>query len=116
MTTHQDPIVLSYEDTLLRQSDLRLLDSGNWLNDNVISFWFAYLTNTLLPNNGNHFSWLPPELTQLIKSAQYSKEMHHELRTILESGGHLQKNVLFIPLNDGDYAAQRIGGRFSVSF
>lgn len=114
MASRKDPIVLSYGDSLLRTSDLKLLDRGNWLNDNLISFWFAYLTDTFTPKNGDQlFGWLSPEIAQLIKSAQYSKEMHHELKTILESGGYLQKSVLFIPLNDCDFTD--CGGRHLLS-
>lgn len=113
MTSRKDQIVLSYEDSLLRESDLKLLDRGNWLNDNLISFWFTYLTNTLTPKNCGDFSWLSPEIAQLIKSAQHSKEMQHELKAILKDGNHLEKRVLFIPLNDCDYTAH--GGWCSIS-
>ena len=42
-----DPLVLSYGDIALRQSDVDLLavDSREWLNDAVISFAFEYLNN-----------------------------------------------------------------------
>ena len=113
MTAHKDPIVLSYEDSLLRESDLKLLDHGNWLNDNLISFWFAYLTNTLIPTNGKHFAMLPAEIVQIIKSAEHSKDLRQDMRVILESGNYLEKSVLFIPLNDCDYTSH--GGEFSIS-
>lgn len=32
--------VLSYHDSLLRQSDVSLLDAPNWLNDKIIAFYF----------------------------------------------------------------------------
>ena len=35
-------IVLSYFDSLLRQSDLALLEKPNWLNDQIIAFAFQY--------------------------------------------------------------------------
>ena len=35
-----DQIVLSYHDSLIRQSDYLLLDAPNWLNDKVIGFYF----------------------------------------------------------------------------
>ena len=35
-----DPIVLSYHDSLLRQSDVALLEGSNWLNDRIIGFFF----------------------------------------------------------------------------
>lgn len=38
-----DEIVLSFQDSLLRQSDLRLLEEGRWLNDRLIGFMFEYV-------------------------------------------------------------------------
>jgi sentrin-specific protease 8 len=35
-----DPIVLSYHNSLLRKSDVALLEEPNWLNDKVIGFYF----------------------------------------------------------------------------
>ena len=37
-----DPVVLSYHDSILRQSDLVVLEPPNWLNDNMIAFAFQY--------------------------------------------------------------------------
>ena len=106
MTSHKDQNVLSYGDLLLRTSDLKLLDRGNWLNDNLISFWFAYLTDTLNPKNGDqHFAWLAPEMVQFIKATEHDTAMQCELKAILERDGHLQKSVLFVPLNDCDYTS-----------
>ena len=36
----KDPIVLSFQDSLLRQSDVELLDGNRWLNDKLIGFAF----------------------------------------------------------------------------
>lgn len=39
----QGKIVLSYGDCLLRESDLRLLDKGGWINDKIIGFAFEWV-------------------------------------------------------------------------
>lgn len=44
-----DEIVLSFQDSLLRQSDLRLLEEGRWLNDRLIGFMFEYVFFSSLP-------------------------------------------------------------------
>ena len=44
-----DEIVLSFQDSLLRQSDLRLLEEGRWLNDRLIGFMFEYAFFSSLP-------------------------------------------------------------------
>lgn len=35
-----DDIVLSFQDSLLRKSDVELLQEGQWLNDKIIGFMF----------------------------------------------------------------------------
>lgn len=35
-----DEIAVSFHDSLLRKSDLRLLEEGRWLNDRLIGFMF----------------------------------------------------------------------------
>ena len=35
-----DEVVLSFHDSLLRKSDLSLLEDGRWLNDRLIGFVF----------------------------------------------------------------------------
>lgn len=35
-----DPIVLSYHDSLLKESDVSLLAGPRWLNDKIIGFYF----------------------------------------------------------------------------
>ena len=34
-----DKIVLDYNDSLVYESDLKLLNQGKWLNDRIIGFW-----------------------------------------------------------------------------
>ena len=38
-----DEIVLSFHDSLLRESDLSLLQEGRWLNDRLIGFVFEWV-------------------------------------------------------------------------
>lgn len=116
MSSKKDQIVLSYEDTLLRESDFKLLDKGNWLNDKIISFWFSYLTNTFVPRKDKLYLCVSPEITQLIKSAENSDAMFEELKAILSDTYYSSKNVLFIPINDSDYKNYRIGGKLLFEF
>jgi len=103
MASKKDEIILSYEDVLLRKSDLELLNPGNWLNDNLISFWFSYLQNQLIPTQlFTAYCCLCPELSQIIKSAQQSTDMFNELKQILSD--YEDKNVFFVAINDCDYS------------
>ena len=45
-----DPVILSYFDSLLRQSDIALLEKPNWLNDKIIGFAFQYYQEVKIPN------------------------------------------------------------------
>ena len=38
-----DRVVLDYKNSLLKESDIKLLQGSNWLNDTLIGFWFEYL-------------------------------------------------------------------------
>lgn len=40
MAAHKDDIALSFYDSLLKRSDVELLNEGHWLNDRVIGFVF----------------------------------------------------------------------------
>lgn len=35
-----DKVVLSYHDISLYQSDITILENSEWLNDNIISFYY----------------------------------------------------------------------------
>ena len=48
-----DPVILSYFDSLLRQSDIALLEKPNWLNDKIIGFAFQYYEE--VNTNSNFF-------------------------------------------------------------
>ncbi|KAH0564399.1 hypothetical protein KQX54_011883 [Cotesia glomerata] len=64
----QDKIVLSYHDSLLRNSDVFLLKDSHWLNDAIIGFYFEYLEQTLESNdNSKNIKLFSPEVTQLLK-------------------------------------------------
>lgn len=47
----KDQIVLSYHNSLLRQSDFSLLDPPHWLNDRVIGFYFE--SDNLIDSRSN---------------------------------------------------------------
>ena len=61
-----DPVVISYHDSLLRESDLELLGGRNWLNDALIAFWFEYLQRNL-HSEQSKLLCISPEVTQLLK-------------------------------------------------
>ncbi|KAL1234327.1 Protein SHQ1 [Trichinella spiralis] len=74
-----DPVVLTYYDVSLRQSDVELLKGRNWLNDQILSFCFEYFA-------------------QWVKLDSDTDSLHEVLPW-------LKKSLLLIPVNDSDSAS-----------
>ena len=89
-----DSIVLSYENSLLRESDLQLLEGKNWLNDRLIGFYFEYLYIQVLKENPK-VCFLSPEVTQAVKLSSVS-----ELHIFLDPLELHLKDMVFLPVND----------------
>ncbi|XP_028922484.1 sentrin-specific protease 8 [Ornithorhynchus anatinus] len=99
-----DPVVLSYMDSLLRQSDLRLLDPPNWLNDHIIGFAFEYFASGQFVDCSEQVCFVSPEVTQFIKCTSCPEEV----ALFLEPLNLPQKQVVFLPINDN--SSQAAGG------
>ena len=67
-----DPIVLSFHDSLLRQSDVQLLDGSNWLNDKIIGFYFEYGTPFLQPLHESCPVHLPHRYLEYVVFREFS--------------------------------------------
>lgn len=62
-----DEKVLSYGDVLLRRSDVELLEGPHYLNDQIIEFFFSYLTANLTDNsNSSRLLLVGPAITYWI--------------------------------------------------
>jgi len=102
--------VLSYHDTLLRNSDIALLADGQWLNDNIISFWFEYLENELYRDVASQITFLTPQVAHLIKSATEHRSLAQDVEMILESMNLSCKKLVLLPINNQSTSAMQIGG------
>lgn len=88
-------IVLSYYDTLLRESDVDLLDEPQWVNDNIIWFWMQYLENELCASSSGSLAFVGPDVVQLVKlGAALNVEQ------VLKSLNLKQKELVLLPVND----------------
>ncbi|XP_047218426.1 sentrin-specific protease 8 [Girardinichthys multiradiatus] len=99
-----DPIVLSYQDSLLRRSDVCLLEGPYWLNDQVIGFVFEYLANERFRVLGDAVIFISPEVTQFIKCASCPDE----LALFLEPLNLPSRRWVFLAVNDN--SNQTAGG------
>ncbi|XP_968466.2 sentrin-specific protease 8 [Tribolium castaneum] len=98
----KDPIVLSYDESLLRKSDVELLQGPHWLNDNIISFYFEYLKNTF--KQAPHILFVPPEVTQCVKITPSS-----QIGIFLDPLDARHRRFIFFALNDNE-RPQAAGG------
>lgn len=101
-TSPSDPIVLSFHESLLRVSDVQLLQGPHWLNDQIISFYFEYLEKIKYKANQDML-FVSPEVTQCIKIVPEA-----EIGIFLSPLGAETKPFIFFPLNDN--STHRAGG------
>ncbi|XP_076879871.1 sentrin-specific protease 8 [Brachyhypopomus gauderio] len=99
-----DPVVLSYQDSLLRRSDVSLLDGPYWLNDQVIGFAFEYFAADRFKSLGETVCFISPEVTQFIKYASCEEE----LSLFLEPLRLASRRWVFLAVNDN--SNQTAGG------
>ncbi|XP_074645267.1 sentrin-specific protease 8-like isoform X1 [Tubulanus polymorphus] len=102
-----DRVCLSYEDSLLRESDVKLLDPPNWLNDAIIGFCFEYFSNEEFVNHP--FSFVSPEVTQFMKFADVT-----ELGLFLEPLDLPNKEAIFLAVNDNADVNHTGGSHWSL--
>ncbi len=101
-------IILSYHDSLLRKSDCKLLRGNQWINDNIIEFYFEYLSNDLF--KGKNLLAIGPSFAQLIKLTDSAEEMK-ELLMPLEIE---KKDLVLIPINNHEDSTEAGGSHWSL--
>ncbi|XP_034654758.1 sentrin-specific protease 8 isoform X1 [Drosophila subobscura] len=89
-----DPISLSFHDSCLRMSDVQLLRGPHWLNDQIISFYYEYLTHVKYKKN-NDITFIAPEVTQCMK---YMDDQ--ELEQLMDQNNGTKKPFIFFAMND----------------
>lgn len=88
-------IVLSYHDTLLRESDVDLLDEQCWVNDNIIWFWMQYMENELYASRRGSLAFVGPDVAQLVKLGAALN-----VDQVLQSLELERKELILLPVND----------------
>eukprot|EP01125_Pyxidicula_operculata_P013770 TRINITY_DN4569_c0_g1_i1.p1 TRINITY_DN4569_c0_g1~~TRINITY_DN4569_c0_g1_i1.p1 ORF type:complete len:214 (+),score=36.38 TRINITY_DN4569_c0_g1_i1:37-678(+) len=100
-----DKELLTYQDTTLYVSDLRLICGNNWLNDRVISFYLDYLSDEI--SNQNIF-FVNPSTVMLMNFTS-----SEELQSILSSLELDKKDIVFVPVNDNQDITSAGGSHWS---
>lgn len=104
-------IVVTYGDSVLRESDVALLRGPLWLNDTLISFYFEYLSDTVYKDYAGKVLFVGPEVTQCLKGAAAS-----ELSIFLDPLNAKEKEILFFALNDNRVYERSGGTHWSLLF
>lgn len=104
-----EEIVLSYHDSLIRRSDYKLLSSKEWINDNIIEFWFEYLYNHVFKSYQEQLLCIGPSMAHLIKLTNLE-----DLQAILQPLELSSKKLVLIPINDNSYSESAGGSHWSL--
>lgn len=94
MSKELDKIVLSYFDSVIRESDINILKSTMWLRDGIIGFYFEYLQHEKYKDN-NGLLFISPEVTQCLKETTSS-----DIPLFLDPIDAKKKQLIFMALND----------------
>ncbi|KAL0735214.1 hypothetical protein Bca4012_011424 [Brassica carinata] len=92
-TLGDDKIILSYNDVVLRRSDLDILNGPNFLNDRVIEFYLSYLSTL---HTSPTISLIPPSIAFWISNCPDTESLKDFMKPL-----RLRDSVLVIlPVND----------------
>ncbi|XP_060587910.1 sentrin-specific protease 8-like [Ruditapes philippinarum] len=102
-------VVVSFNDSLIHQSDVDLLDGPNWINDNLINFCFEYFEKEQFNHSADKLALISPDVVQFIKLAP-----DDELGEFLKPLNLPSKEFIFLPVNDNQVSNQAGGTHWSL--
>lgn len=98
-----DEKILSYNDVVLRKSDLDILNGPNYLNDRIIEFYFSFLSSTL---DSQSVLLVPPSIAFWIMNCPDAES----LKDFVEPLKLSEKELVIFPVNDNTDVSQADGG------
>ena len=107
MNISDSSLIISYGDTILRQSDINILQSTQWLNDQIIGFYFEYCQLDKFAGTGQCF--VGPEVTQCLKLMQFE-----ELSIVLDPLDLPSQKAVYFSLNNNQDPASAGGSHWSL--
>jgi sentrin-specific protease 8 len=111
MSTKEE-IILNYNDSLIYESDLEILNDGQWLNDRLIAFVYEYLEREIYLDQPA-VSFLNPSTVQFLKLCS---SMDEARMCFLDPLDMNKKKYCFMPLNNNIYAEMTGGTHWSLMF
>ncbi|WIA38264.1 hypothetical protein OEZ86_001604 [Tetradesmus obliquus] len=100
-----DRRILSYHDVVLRHGDVELLRGPLWLNDQIIAFFFEYLTHELHPSLSSKVALMPGATTFLLLNSDPA-----ESAMIFEALQLHEKELVLFAVNDNPDVEWAAGG------
>ncbi|XP_057956129.1 NEDD8-specific protease 1 [Malania oleifera] len=98
-----DEKILSYNDVVLRRSDLDILSGPYFLNDRIIEFYFSHLT---FCHSSDDILFVPPSISFWIMNCPDSGSLKDFLAPLNLSS----KKLVIFPVNDNDDVTEAEGG------
>nr|XP_043629404.1 NEDD8-specific protease 1 [Erigeron canadensis] len=98
-----DEKILSYNDVVLRESDLGILSGPHYLNDRIIEFYFSYFS-TSYPSE--HILLVPPSIAFWTMNCPDIDS----LKDFLQPLNLPSKKLIIFPINDNDDVTVAEGG------
>lgn len=101
--TWDDEMILSYNDVVLRQSDLGILSGPYCLNDRIIEFYFSYLSSSYPSED---ILLLPPSIPFWMIHSPDIQSLEDFLRPL----NLFSRKLVIFPVNDNDDVTEANGG------
>ncbi|KAI4322218.1 hypothetical protein L6164_021930 [Bauhinia variegata] len=101
--SYEDEKILSYNDVVLRRSDLGILSGPYFLNDRIIEFYFSYLASSYPTKD---ILLVPPSIAFWIMQCPVVES----LRDFLEPLHLSEKTLVIFPINNNDDVSLAEGG------
>eukprot|EP01117_Protostelium_nocturnum_P012546 TRINITY_DN4622_c0_g1_i1.p1 TRINITY_DN4622_c0_g1~~TRINITY_DN4622_c0_g1_i1.p1 ORF type:complete len:223 (-),score=74.82 TRINITY_DN4622_c0_g1_i1:33-701(-) len=100
---------VTYHDVTLYEEDVQLLEKPNWLNDNLISFYFEYLTFQVFEKEKNRFLFVHPSTVFMFQFLSTE-----EMKEIMNSLSFQDKEFIFLPINNNSNVERTGGSHWSL--
>jgi len=95
-----------YDSQTLSDDDIMLLIGSNWLNDNMINYYFLYLENEKYKQHSDEFCFMAPSVSFWVSMI----EDPEDIKASLEPLNVKNKRLIFIPINDNTNTEATSGG------
>lgn len=103
-----DEIILSYNDAVLRRSDLDIFSGPYYLNDRIIEFYFSYLSSTYPSDD---ILLVPPSIAFWLQNCPDDES----LKAFVEPLNLSTRKMIFFPVNNNeDFTLAEGGSHWSL--